>query len=109
MAGDTIDKRLFKFLPFEGWQFVEVTFESRDRDVKVPHTLNPESPEDVAYIPVRISGGAAVIYDQPTRIDTINAVTWTRDYIAVRSSLADVTVTLLLVLKRRSGTPQRAD
>lgn len=110
MAGNDardLSKQLWKFLPFEGWEVVEIAFPARDTDVKVPHTLNPDDPYDVAYITLGVTGGPAIIYDQPDLIDSVAAVEWTKNYIVLRSSADEVVATILLVIKRRAGTPTR--
>jgi hypothetical protein len=96
-------KSLFRFLPFEGWQFVEVEFLGRDVDTKVPHSLGTT---DIIYIPVRILGGAATIYHQDEKVDSTAEFppVWTNDYIVLRSSTDNVTVLLLVATMRRQGT-----
>jgi hypothetical protein len=99
-------KALFKFLPFEGWQVKNVEFLDGDTDTKVPHPFNTT---DVWYLPIRIKGGAALIYDQHQKVDSASPTPplWTNDYIVLRSSTAPVTVTLLLFTLRHGGARDR--
>ena len=98
-------KSLFRFLPFEGWAVREVAFEGRDVDTKVPHPFNTT---EVFYIPIRIKGASATIYDQHQLVADGEQVTpWTNDYIVVRSTTDNVIVTLLVFTLRREGTRDR--
>lgn len=99
-------KALFKFLPFEGWEVVVVEFKDGDTDTKVPHPFNTT---DVWYLPIRIKGGAAIIYDQHQKVDasSVTPPNWTNDYIVLRSSTDNVEVVLLLFTLRHQGSRSR--
>lgn len=78
--------------PFAQWEEVDVTFPSTpNTDTIVRHTLVPQSPEAINYIPIRKAQASHVYHDASgTRKP------WQKGYIVVRSDIANAKVTLLL-------------
>lgn len=84
-------------LPFGRFQVVEVNFTSYEDTIRVPHQLNPESPTDVFYIPLRKSVDCTIsdnLNDPPPKDQ------WTRQHIVLKSNTAPATVLFLLVTLR---------
>lgn len=78
--------------PMQRFQFVDVTFPASGSDTDVVHTLAPLVPEDVCYVVVKISAGAAVYNDQ-----SATRTAWTSNRILLRCTSA-CTVKLLLFI-----------
>ena len=85
-----LQKQLYRQSPFADWHMTQVTFKSANTDVTIPHTFNSQN---VVFMPVSKSK-ECIIFRNPS-------TPWTNDYIQLRSSAAEATVTLLL------GVPAR--
>jgi hypothetical protein len=85
------ERLLEQRLPFGLSQLVTVAFTTADTDHAVPHTLPPGRYRDVHYLPLRLS--------LPTVISTGEKLP-EPGVLYLRSSVADTTATLLLLLPR---------
>lgn len=82
--------------PFALWEEVEVKFSATpNADTVVSHTLAPLDPESVNYIPIRKQQAADVYHDT-----SVTRKKWQRDYIVLRSPIANAKVTLLLYVSQ---------
>lgn len=91
-AEQQFDKELAKGVPFDAFQFIEVSFGAADTDLDIPHTLAPLDPESLGYLVLKADRATSIYHDQ-----TGTRRPWTRDYIVLRSSTANAVITLLLV------------
>jgi hypothetical protein len=94
-----VDAQLAAFLPFASYEFVEVSITDYNTPVRVVHSLAPASPYDVQYL-VTGKSRECSISDARTE-DGAHTEPWTRNYIVLQSTVAPVTVNLLLFIPRR--------
>lgn len=80
-------------IPFGRYQFVDVTFATPNQDTDIAHTLAPNDPEAVRFVPVSLTA-AAVLY----RDNSAGKRPWQPTHIWLRASAA-CTVRLLLFLE----------
>ena len=95
MATKTDTESLTRGSPFEAYEFATVRFLAPNQDVRVPHTLIPESPDRVGYMVVANDGDGVV---SDSRLNA--GAAWSRDALVLRCSRAPCTVGLLLVVLR---------
>lgn len=94
-----VDPSLLPFLPFGSFEMVEVDFAATNTATRVLHSLLPEDPYAIRYIPIYKTRECS-ISDARTE-DGAHTEPWTRNYIVLQSNLAPVTVELLLFVPRR--------
>lgn len=86
-------------LPFEAFEYVRVQFpDNPNTYMRIPHSLRPQRPGDVIYIPVTKSR-ECVINDN--RLEG-GDMPWTLNSIVLASNVGPVQVTLLLAIPWRN-------
>jgi hypothetical protein len=84
-------------LPFEAYELVEAAFLEPNQDLRIPHTLTSDDPNDVVYLVLRQSGDGTV-YDSRERP---NGLAWARGSVILRCNRAPQNVLLLLAVRKR--------
>ncbi len=83
-----LDILLTERCPYGHYEVVDVKFEGANADFIIPHSLNPEHPQDVQYSVLRQTTDG-VVYEATD-------ANWTNDYIILRASTASWCGRLLL-------------
>lgn len=94
-----VQTAIHKATPVGRWQFVDVTFDAPDKDVIIPHSLEPSAAEEVFYQVVRQSDEGSV-FEASSQPDAKKP---TRNYIVLRCNQAGLRVRLLLTLVKSSA------
>lgn len=89
---------LYALIPFEQWEFQDVTFPTADTPVRVTHSLKTNTPEDIVYFIAR-QGSSAVVCDAVSQ--TAYVTEWRNGSIVLQSTVAGTMTLLLAVPKRR--------
>jgi len=94
-----VDPALLPFLPFASFEYGEVTFSEPNTPVRIFHSLAPQDPYAVRYIPFYKTRECSI--SDARQEDGAMTEPWTRNYIVLQSNLAPVTVELLMVIPKR--------
>lgn len=108
-AFDHIDSDLNHSAPWSGWQRIPVTFNSTaNADTIIKHNLEPPDPETVEWLCASVSlmaapGTIPVVY----RDSAAAAKPWGANYIVLRSNVASLQATLILLIPRVVSSASR--
>ena len=97
-----LERNLLQSSPYAQYEYVEVTFNSTaDADTDIRHTLLPPTPEDLDYQVVRLNLTTAptttpIIY----RDSSASRRAWGAGYLVLRATVASLSATLLLTVRR---------
>lgn len=86
--------------PSAQWETMDVTFPSTpDTDLTIVHTLRPQTPDSINYLPVRLGQAASVYHDT-----SASRLAWGTGFIRLRCNVASAKVRLLLWVEEQQPT-----
>lgn len=95
-----LDTRLNQRVPMAQWEQVEVVFGAANTDLRVPYTLRPDSPSQLAYLVIRQSAPGVVYQGEAAR---------TSQDISLRASVDGLRATLWLFIPYQPLSPPMLD
>ena len=88
---------IYALVPFDQWEYKDVTFPTANTPLRVSHGLKPKTPQDVIYFVARQSSSAVI--SDGTLQPSYNSE-WTQSSIVLQSTVAG-TVTMLLAVPKK--------
>ena len=102
MGNDGLNlSNIYQLVPFDSWEYKDVTFPAANTPVRVGHGLKPKTPNDILYFVARNS--SSCIVSDAAALSSYTAE-WTQNSIVLQSTVAGTVKLLLAVPKRQTQT-----